>query len=287
MKFSLNLNSDLSVEHFLEAARLAESAGYYRLWVGESIGFGHSFPFITMAAEKTQRILVGAGILSPQLNHCHHICRAFQTLREVCGDRFAVAIAPGDILEVESAGASTQKVVERVLNCIQELRKLRDERKWELPVYVGASGPRLLAEGSLLADGVLINYVNPEFVEWALSKMKCKTFVAAYGPALLRPDGENERFLRAAAFIVLAGANKAFLEEFGLEALANEARENLRKGRISTERLRLSLEKFALAGDLEEIKAKFQELEVLGVNEVILATPICRNLASINALTAI
>ena len=285
MILSLNLNADLSLKDFREAARLAESVGYFRIWIGESISYGHSFSFLAMAAEETRRIQIGAGILSPQLNRCHHIIRAFQTLQEVYGERFAVALAPGDLNEVQSAGANSAKPVETVLQCVKELKKRRDEKKWKLPVYVGASGPRLIAEGSMVADGVLLNYVHPEFVDWAMHQMKRKTFVAAYGPALLLPDPVNEPLLREAATMVIAGANEVFLSEFSLTTQAGRAREVLARKHSKTD-LRLSLDRFVLAGNLTEMKAMLEKLFDKGVDEVILATPMCRNLPSVKTLGA-
>ena len=283
MMLSLNLNSDLSLDSFKETARQAESVGYSRIWVGESIGFGHSFPLLALAAEVTRRIQIGAGILSPQLNRCHHIIRAFQTLHEAYGDRFAVALAPGDAREVESAGATAAKPAKMVLECVGELKKRRDERGWDLPIYVGASGPRLIAEGSAAADGILLNYVHPEYLDWAIRQLAQKTFLAAYGPALLLPDHANEPLLRVAARIVIAGANEVFLREFGLISQASEAREAL-NGRPRRNGNNMPLEKLVLTGGPAEMGAKMQKLSRMGLDEVVLATPMCRNLDSVRAL---
>ncbi len=283
MMLSLNINSDLSIDRFKEAARLAETAGYSRIWVGENIDFGHSFPLLALAAEITRRIRIGAGILSPQLNRCHHILRAFQTLREVYGDRFSVALAPGDVHEVASAGAAVAKPVQRVLECVAKMRKWRDERRWHLPIYVGASGPRLIAEGSALADGVLLNYVNPEYLRWATRHLKQQTFLAAYGPALLLPDPSNELLLEGIVSVVLAGANKTFLKDFGLTEQARLAGETT-AGTPSRARMDFHLEKWALVGNKMEMKKILGMLSCLEVDEVILATPLCRNLASVKTI---
>ncbi len=283
MMLSLNLNSDLPLNSFKEASRLAESAGYSRIWIGESISYGHSFPLLAMAAQTTSRIQIGAGILSPQLNRCHHIIRAFQTLREAYGERFAVALAPGDAQEVWSAGATAARPVEMVLECARRLKRWRDEKGWELPVYVGASGPRLIAEGSVVADGLLLNYVYPEYLAWAIRQMRRKAFLAAYGPALLLPDHANEPLLRTAVTIVLAGANEAFLREFGLVTQARDARETMAEKSSKTEGI-LPLDKLALAAPLMEMRKMLQGLSCNGVDEVVLATPMCRNLASVKML---
>ncbi len=280
MMLSLNLNSDLSLSFFREASRIAESAGYSRIWVGESIRYGHSFPLLATAAEVTHRIQIGAGIVSPQLNRCHHIAQAFRTLREVYGERFVVALAPGDAQVVKSVGAMATRPMEAVLECVKELRDIRESKGWNLPVYVGASGPRLIAEGSEVADGVLLNYVHPEYVEWAMRQMKRKAFTAAYGPALLLPDPENEPLLMSAARVVLTGANQTFLKELSFATQSGE-----KTSRWSTEDIdRLSMDRFTMAGESTAMIERLQQLSALGVDEVVLATPMCRNLASVETL---
>jgi alkanesulfonate monooxygenase SsuD/methylene tetrahydromethanopterin reductase-like flavin-dependent oxidoreductase (luciferase family) len=284
VKVSLNINADLPMEHFREATQLGESAGYGRIWIGENIGFGHPLPHLAVAAEATRYITIGAGIISPQLNRCYHIYRAFQTLREAYGQRFAVALAPGDARELEQTGAETRRPVEAVLDCVRELKRRRGEGKWDFPVYIGASGPRMVTEGSLQADGILLNYIHPDYIEWAMRHMNRKCFVAAYGPALVLPDPVNQHTLRLNVAIILSGANQAFLREFDLENEAAKAREALEvKGMIPGD-LDLPWGKFALMGGVAQLREKLEGLADMGIDEVILSTPMCKNLASVSEL---
>lgn len=276
---SLNLNSDLPVNFFRDVSRIAEMAGYSRIWVGESIAHGHSFPLLATAAEMTNRIQIGAGIVSPVANRCHHIIQAFRTLREAYGDRFAIALAPGDADALKSIGAVTSSPVAAVIECLKKLKQVREKEGWRIPIYVGASGPELISMGSEAADGVLLNYVYPEYVHWAIRWMKRRSFTAVYGPALLLPDPENEPLLLAAARVVFRGANKAFLKEFGMLGLNETGTEPSLHANN-----RVLLEKFTIAGDSHTIVDRIQELFNVGIDEVILATPMCRNINSVKRL---
>jgi hypothetical protein len=105
----------------------------------------------------------------------------------------------------------------------------------------------------------------------------------AYGPALLKPDVKNLELSRVSAAIVLAGANKAFLEEFGLKDAASAVNGILEKKQFY--RLKdyddLLLEKFAIYGSLRKIEERVEKLRAVGMDQVVFATPLCRNLASV------
>ena len=192
-------------------------------------------------------------------------------------------LAPGDYRGLTTTGALTSNPLERVTNCVAEFRK----RLATTPVYVGASGPKMVETGSRIADGLLMNYVFPEFLKWALKFFKegpCRK--VAYGPALLKPDEKNLGLLRISAAMMLSGANKVFLEEFGLGDAASEVGEILAKEEFHKlgDYDSILLEKFALHGSLLDLEKRVEELDALGMNQVVFATPLCRNLSSLKKI---
>ncbi len=305
MEIGINFNGDLSPKHIVKGSKIAEATGYHVIWIGEAAEYMHPFPIMALVSQETETIKVGTGIISPQLNQSHHIITAFQTLQEVYGNRFAVGLAPGDYRNLKITGALTSQPLEKVKRCVVEFRESlapphvptadsSPERMGKklcksasLPIYVGASGPKMIETGSKIADGVLMNYVYPEFLKWALKffgeSRSCKV---AYGPALLKPDRKNVGLLRISAAIVFRGANKAFLEEFGLEDAALEVDGILQKRQFP--RLRdydsILLEKFATYGSLSEVGERVEELKALGIDQVVFATPLCRNLKSVKKI---
>jgi 5,10-methylenetetrahydromethanopterin reductase len=211
---------------------------------------------------------------------------AFQNLQDVYGNRFALGLAPGDIRGLKITGALTKHPLQKVKNCIREVRKKFPDSS-TLPIYVGASGPKMVEIASKMADGVLLNYVYPEFISWALRYFKdgpCRK--AAYGPTLLKPEEKNIELLRVSAAIVLSGGNKTFLREFGLEETASEVNGILHKRQFHKLRMYddLLLSKFAISGSLCEVEERVDELKHLGICQVVFATPLCRDVASIKKI---
>ncbi len=302
VEIGINLNGDLSPGHVVEGSKIAEATGYRYVWIGEAYQYMHPFPIMALVSRATGTIKVGTGIISPQLNQCYHIIMAFRTLQECFGNRFVVGLAPGDYRGLKITGASTRRPLEKVRSCVAEFRKCitsQHELKAstssgmgskkpcslvKLPIYVGASGPKMVELGSRIAEGVRMNYVHPQFLKWALKffceGLSCKV---AYGPALLKPDKGNLDLLRISAATVFSAANKTFLEEFGLEDKASKVDQILLKRQF--QRLKdyddVLLEKFAIYGSMREVEERVGELEALGISQVVFATPLCRDLTSV------
>jgi 5,10-methylenetetrahydromethanopterin reductase len=282
-EIGISFNGDLPPKYIVKGSKIAEATGYRYIWIGEAAEHMHPFPIIALVSQETETIKVGTGIISPQLNHCHHIVTAFQTLQESYGNRFVVGLAPGDYRSLKITGVLTSRPSEKVKSCVAEFRKSLTS----LPIYVGASGPKMLETGSKIADGVLMNYVYPDFLKWALKFFRegpCRK--VAYGPALLKSDRKNLELLRVYTAVVFSGANKAFLEEFRLENAALKVGGILQKEQFG--RLKdyddILLEKFAIYGSLREVEERIEGLKALGMNQVVFATPLCRNFTSVKKI---
>jgi 5,10-methylenetetrahydromethanopterin reductase len=283
MDYGLNFNGDQPLEKIKKGARIAEESGYDYIWVGENPEFVHPFPVIAAIAEATSTITVGSGIISPFLNRCGHIGSGFKVFREAYGDRFVIGIAPGDRLGLERVGVEVRGIEGRVKECLHDLETLG------FRFFIGASEPKLLALGNALCDGVLLNYVNPEYVKWSLGFLEKPMYAATYSPSLLLPDEDSMKHLRLAAAVVAAGSNPAFQREFGLEGKVREIRDILRRkdyGELQKHDSFL-LDGFTLSGSLPEIADRIDELGKLGIKQVVLGSPMSNNLKSIGKLASI
>ncbi|NOZ76345.1 MAG: LLM class flavin-dependent oxidoreductase [Euryarchaeota archaeon] len=282
MDFGLNINGNMDLEGLREAAQAAEEAGFSHIWVGESTAYLHPFPIMTACLEYTEDIRVGTGIISPKRTRRFHIQKAAATLKEVYGPRVMVGLAPGDrygLLAdcIESAG---------VLAMLEETVRGLKEDDPELPVFLGASGPRLVALAGDAADGVLLNYVRPEYVRWALGFLKRDTYTAVYGPALLLPGGRLEGQLLGAAAVVAAGSNPAFQEEMGLSDFASRMQELVRQKRwaeLAAYEKGL-LEGFTISGGVDEISGRIEEYREMGIDQVVFGVPFCRDVRGIRRM---
>jgi 5,10-methylenetetrahydromethanopterin reductase len=183
MRFSLRLNNDLALPEYVALARAAEAAGFAQLWVSNDL-FLRSAPVILSAvAHATQRIELGTGILNPHTIHPAELAMLAGTMDELTGCRFNLGLGAGaaDFLAwvglADPAPARTMReTIEGVRRLLQgdtlaaDGRFLRGGADAYLrfrpprttPIYVGAMGPRLLALGGELADGVLPLLLPPE-----------------------------------------------------------------------------------------------------------------------------
>jgi 5,10-methylenetetrahydromethanopterin reductase len=284
MEIGLNFNGDREFIETQQKAAAAEKMGFSNIWVGESIHFSHPYPVIAAIAHSTRDITIGSGIISYFFNRGLHIKKAFETFVEAWGQRFAIALAPGDVNSLRECGIDPSKPLQKLKTTLEILRASR--KLGETPIYVGASGPRMIEMGSTHADGVLLNYAYPEYVKWALDHLQSDTFVAVYAPALLTPDRKNEKAAIWASAFVASGSNKSFQEDFGLGEDVEQIRGFLGENNFAAllEKKDFLLERFTIHGDEQALIRRLREYKGMGVDQVILGSPFTYSYAAIKNL---
>lgn len=300
MEYGINFNGDLPLDHIMEGARIAEQMGFKYIWVGEANEYMHPFPVLAAICENTSKIQIGSGIISPQLNLCRHILKAFETLHESYGPRFIIGLAPGDFMALQSLGVEMKQSIEKINQCLIEIAGsvptyiAREIVKTEevcvygvIPVFVGAMGPKMIEFASLKADGILLNYLKPEYINWALKYFKRRIYTAVYGPSLLLPDSSNEKHLLVAAAIVASSMPRELQIEFGIENQINQIKTHINRRNYSelVEYREFLYSNFTLSGTMEQISRKIEEMN--NVDQVIFGTPMCRSLEAIKKLKKI
>jgi|GEM_PF-848742 len=296
----INFNTDLSISSIIKGVKIAEEYGYDYIWIGEAFQYSHPIPIAALISKVTKKIKVGI-IVSPKIDKCIHIIKSIQVLQEAYGERYAIGLIPGDPLRLKTLGLNTFNILEDIKSCIKSFPRVNLKIKSEfkdsipklckltsLPIYVGASGPKMINEGSKIADGLLLNYINPEFIKWALEFVDVKNCcIAAFGPVLLKPaTKELLMALRISAAVVAAGANKSLIKEFNMHTQIEEIKKIFKKNEFNALESydEFLINKFAVYGDIEEIKSKIEELRKIGVDQVVFGTPFCKDFESIKKL---
>ncbi len=284
MEIGVNFNGDQAFELLARGASLSERIGYSHIWVGESIHFKHPFPVIAAIAHATQNIFIGSGIISYYFNRSLHIKKAFETLVEAHGERFSIALAPGDLNTLREKGIDIRAPLEKLRETVKDIRSSKKLRRTRL--YIGASGPKMIELGSEIGDGVLLNYAYPDYVEWALRHLKKDTYVGVYAPALMVPDKDHEKAGLMAAAFVAAGSNPDFQKEFELRDDVNKIRRILsskKYGDLSLKR-DLLFKRFLIQGTKAEILNRIKEFREMGVDQVILGSPFTYSLKAVESI---
>ncbi|MBS7658827.1 MAG: LLM class flavin-dependent oxidoreductase [Candidatus Bathyarchaeia archaeon] len=295
-ELGVNFNTDLPINYIINGVKIAEKYGYDYVWIGESIQHPHPIPIAALISKVTERIKIGI-IISPKINRSIHIVKSIQTLLEVYGERYAIGLVPGDTIKLEALGLKTFNILKEMHLCIKSfprtpLFKINFNgvlpklcRLRSLPIYIGASGPKMINEGSKIADGLLLNYINPEFIKWCLKFVDVENCcITAFGPVLLKPAKEELLMaLRISTAIIASGANKSFIKNFNMDNEVEEVKRVFIKNNFDALKKydEFLIEKFAIYGNLEEIKNKIEELKRIGVDQVIFGAPFCKNLEAI------
>jgi 5,10-methylenetetrahydromethanopterin reductase len=166
-------------------ASAAEHLGFEGLWIADSQSvFRDAFLALGAAAMSTRRITLAPGVTNPKTRHPAVLACLAGTLAEASNGRLIVGIGVGEsaVRNIGERPASVRELEEFVL----ALRGLLDgeEVGWRgnrlrlswntprVPVYVAASGPRMLRLAGRIGDGVLFQVgARPEAVCYALDQI--------------------------------------------------------------------------------------------------------------------
>lgn len=187
---------------FRELVRAVEDGGFDELWVCDSSLHARDvYAYLTLVAADSGRLAFGPNCTHPYTRHPAVTLNAMATLHELSGGRARIAVGAGDRPVGELACASAPvAVVREMVGVLRTLQRgetisaagpavvVRDARlvvplPSPLPIYVSASGPRMLRLGGETADGVLaFPGVHGPCVEYALEQIRAGAAGAGRSP---------------------------------------------------------------------------------------------------------
>jgi 5,10-methylenetetrahydromethanopterin reductase len=177
MKFSLRLNNDLPVARYPELARAAEQAGFDQLWVSDDLFLRGVWPILSACAVATSRIELGSCIVNPYTMHPAEIAMQAAALDELSGGRFNLGLAAGAADFLGWVRIPQDRPLAATASAARALRALfageRAPEGWaeeaylrfptrRIPVYLGATSPRMQRLIGEVADGGLPLLFPPE-----------------------------------------------------------------------------------------------------------------------------
>lgn len=177
MKFSIRLNNDLPIDQYVALARAAEAAGFDQFWVSHDLFWRSSPVILTAVALATEKIEIGTCILNPYTLHPSEIAMLAATLQEVSNGRFNLGISAGAEEFMRWVGIEYSKpltTTRAAIEAIDAVLASEPADSWQpeaylrfidymhIPVYLGATSPKMLGLAGELADGVLPLLFPPE-----------------------------------------------------------------------------------------------------------------------------
>lgn len=308
MKISLGVYPNETPAQIIDSAKLAEKVGFDTLWMLDlHLLFREVYTMLGALSVSTTKLRFGTAVTNPLTRHPTVTASAFSTLHALSGGRATLGISVGDSA-LKAMNLEIAKMAE-LADTVVKIRALlggqsasfsgEDQAKLifgnvDIPIYVAATGPKMLKMAGAMADGViLMNGVAPELIEAAIALVREGEREAG------RPNGETKMVVWAACHpsfdAVKYNVARAILRNIPgpmdeltrtTAAKVREAYNYEQHGRSEAEFGKIVpdaiVTRYAFAGDPSMIKGQIDALAPLGVDEVVLAIPVAPEIKSRN-----
>lgn len=306
MKISLGVYPNQIPTEIITSAKLAERLGFDTLWMLDShLLFREVYTMLGALAVSTTKIRFGTAVTNPLTRHPTVTASAFSTLAALSGGRATLGISVGD-----SALKAMNLEIAKIETLADVVVKIRALLKGEtasfskddlarltyggvdIPIYVAATGPKMLEMSAKIADGViLMNGIAPELIQAAINILRMSeqeagrpvgsTKIVVW--AACHPDYDAVKYNVARAILRnIPGPTNDLTKKVAADVKAaynyeQHGRSEAEFGKLIPDEL---VPRYAFSGPPNLIAKQIQALAPLGVDEVVLAIPVAPNIES-------
>jgi probable F420-dependent oxidoreductase len=266
-----------------------------------------SIPLLAVAARETSKIKLGQFVTNPGTREPTVLASAYATLHDLSDGRMAMGIGRGDsarrfigqqpvrVAEFERACAMIRDFMNgRAVDWNDkdlQLKWVRPELP-QIPMWVAGYGPKALGVAGRVGDGVIIQLADPEIISWIMdtarkaaeeagrdpSELKCIVGAPSHVTDDLADAREQVRWFPA----MVSNHVMDLVERYGVDGTSvpkaltdyvqarkfydyNEhSRVGAKHGDFVTDEI---CDRFCVIGNADQVKAKLQELESVGVDQ--------------------
>jgi alkanesulfonate monooxygenase SsuD/methylene tetrahydromethanopterin reductase-like flavin-dependent oxidoreductase (luciferase family) len=295
MEWGIAINLREHLSEIIEKAKIADTGGMDTIWVTDYPATRYSPALASNIAQNTSKSRIGVGLLSPLIYSPTHIIQMMKTLITTHGERFDLLLGPGDRSQLQSIGINygdISTLVTRIHDSATSIREALTE--YNTRIFMGAQGRKMI-EACTCADGVLLNYSDPEMIQWAISKLdnQPKNFkIGIFPPSLIgiSQDCKNEKGIKRSAAVVALGLNYSIMKEFGLlnklRPVADAMREAGLTNQLVEEIGQDILSRFCLCGSIETNTSRLEEYQQMGVEMIVFGPPQGATLEGVRQIVA-
>jgi len=193
MRFSVRFNNDLPAREYPRLARAAEVAGFEQFWVSDDLFLRGVWPILTACALATERIQIGTCIVNPYTIHPAEIAMQAAALDELSAGRLLLGLGAGAADFLGWVGLDQERPLTRMAETLAALRRLfagervafngQELRGWSeeaylrfpsrpIPLYLGATSPKMQRLIGAVADGGLPLLFPPELYATAIANIR-------------------------------------------------------------------------------------------------------------------
>jgi 5,10-methylenetetrahydromethanopterin reductase len=175
----------------------AESRGFEAVWQAESRLVRDAIVPMAAFAATTSRIKIGSGVINNWTRNAAIIAATFLTLDDLAPDRIICGIGAWWDPLAKKVGIDRRKPLLAMREVVEVVRRLLNRERVtfhgefvdiddieldvvhgrkeprNVPIYIGATGPQMMALTGEIADGVVLNYlVSPRYNEAAMQQLE-------------------------------------------------------------------------------------------------------------------
>ena len=210
LQFGVTILPDPPYTRFLELTQLAEQAGFDQVWTYDSHILWHdAYPLLALAADRTERVLLGHCVTNPGIREPTVTASSYATLQAISKGRMVLGIGRGDssrrvvglqpvpMREFEESLVMIKGMMngETVQWNGKELELPWAEELGYIPTQVAAYGPKALAVGGRVGDGIIIQLADPDLTAWFMGQARAAADAAG------RDGSKLEAIVSAPAFV--------------------------------------------------------------------------------------
>lgn len=182
MEFGITFKPDLSIERIVSLTRQAEAAGFNYGWMFDShVLWMDPFPLLALMAANTKKMRLGTCVTNPAVRDVTVSSSLFATLNLASRGRMDMGIGRGDSSRrVLGKKPTTLEYLEEFVRVFRELNAgkaveldgVSTRFTWASagvpPVWVAGYGPKALRTAGRIGDGVILQFADPDLIEWCL-----------------------------------------------------------------------------------------------------------------------
>lgn len=288
---------------FASMVERIERLGYDNLWLTDSsLHARNAYAYLTLAATRSSALQLGTAVTNPRTRHPAITAVAAATVDEISEGRMVLGIGPGDrpllalgfrpaklasvrssIAAIRALWAGETVTVEDQAFTLHEAQ-MRVGVRPDIPIYVSASGPKMLELSGEIADGVIVLVgLFADGLSWAIEHIergataagRARPHIAVFAYGAI--DEDEDAALEAARTIAAWFPQTApvVCELWGLEpALVEAVRRAYRGGEFQEAAAAASLlpddfvREVALAGGRDHARGRIDAALAAGADSV-------------------
>ncbi len=310
LRFSMVLFIEEDPRNVVEYVKTAEKAGFDGVWFCDHYFQRNVYSTLALAALNTHKIFLGTHVTGVHMRHPALIASSAATIDELSGGRSVLGLSSGGWEYKTNLCIDQRRPITACRDAIKIIRalwkgeavdykgeifnlknaELSFKPSTDIPIYLGARGPKMFQLVGELCDGSTTHGLAPKYVDYMLKQIRTGTKrtgrrmdeidIVVNGPNIITDDiAAVKEILKPTAASFLGSEYTAELVDllgFSIEEAKSLREETRMRGRkavcskiqITGEMLERIVDGFCIVGSVEEVIDRIEELRRAGVTHI-------------------